>query len=283
LANAVGVYKVCVKAIDNAGNYSIISGTIEIEKIDYTYEQISANYSCANTKVGSSPIFTYNGNCSLINDNNGNWRIKFTSTGTLTVNGPMNIDIFVVGGGGGNAGGGGYTNTYTNVFLSLGSSHYVNIGNGGASGSAGGKSYFSNSSTYYANGGNAGVGGSGGSGGGRTTSETVCTDMWWNSQTGASCNAWGTNYTYGTGGSYGNSGGNGGGSGQGRTTCEFSQGSTSGCNSNVVAYGGGGSTSSSGSAGGGGASGVSGTTNTGGGGGANAAGGSGIVIIRNKR
>ena len=96
-------------------------------------------------------------------------------------------------------------------------------------------------------------------------------------------NAWGTNYTYGTGGSYGNSGGNGGGSGQGRTTCEFSQGSTSGCNSNVVAYGGGGSTSSSGSAGGGGASGVSGTTNTGGGGGANAAGGSGIVIIRNKR
>ena len=108
-----------------------------------------------------------------------------------------------------------------------------------------------------------------------------------------------------------------GGAGQGKTTCEFAQGTLSGCNSGVAAYGGGGGSGVTwetdrnynrvaGGAGGGGAgglhspieetdftlAGIDGATNTGGGGGggghaaaleyntAGGKGGSGIIIIR---
>ena len=249
------------------------------------YEDLSKNYKCKNSSVGATPYIEYSGNCTLLNDGSGNWRIKFTTSGTVKFNTSMLIDIFLVGGGGGGSdnggGGGGYTKTYKNQVISTGS-YAVNVGSGGGAGRNGGASYFKDSTTYVANGGKSGsgsYGGSGGSGGG-----AVC----------------------GAGGSYGNSGNcnnfcSGGfeagaaGSGQGTTTCEFGEGTLSGCTRGVnFAYSGGGTSgydSFNPSAGGGascnGGGCGSGKANTGGGGGgyygAATSGGSGIVIIRNKR
>ena len=279
------------------------------------------SYSCANGSIGSEPFdLTYTGNCTVIDDGDGNWRVKFLSTGvhTLTLIGEKTIDVFLVGGGGAGGGvynssstggGGGYTKTQKNLQLlsvsyelTIGAGGIVNAsgigGTGGVSkfvisesniisvdgGKGGGYSYWSSSSDYA-----YGIGGNGGSGGGGI---------------------------YGIGGSYG---GNGaflegysgtGGIGSGFTTCEFGEGTISGCDKgDDYAYaGGGGGASASGGAGGGGDGGISlgeeygwpgdygeaGVDNTGGGGGASAcgvscgqmaggAGGSGIIIIRNAR
>ena len=250
-----------------------------------TYEDLSKNYKCKNSSAGATPYIEYSGNCTLLNDGSGNWRIKFTTSGTVKFNTSMSIDIFLVGGGGGGSdnggGGGGYTKTYKSQAISTGS-YAVNVGSGGGAGSNGGASYFKDSTTYVAKGGNSGsgsYGGSGGSGGGG-----VC----------------------GAGGSYGNSGNcnnycygdfeaGAAGAGQKTTTCEFGEGTTSSCTRGTnYAYSGGGTSgfdSFNPSVGGGascnGGSCGSAKANTGGGGGGyyNAAtsGGSGIVIIRNKR
>ncbi len=250
-----------------------------------TYEDLSKNYKCKNSSAGATPYIEYSGNCTLLNDGSGNWRIKFTTSGTVKFNTSMSIDIFLVGGGGGGSdnggGGGGYTKTYKSQVISTGS-YAVNVGSGGGAGSNGGASYFKDSTTYVAKGGNSGsgsYGGSGGSGGGG-----VC----------------------GAGGSYGNSGNcnnycygdfeaGAAGAGQKTTTCEFGEGTTSSCTRGTdYAYSGGGTSgfdSFNPSVGGGascnGGSCGSAKANTGGGGGGyyNAAtsGGSGIVIIRNKR
>ena len=250
-----------------------------------TYADLSKNYKCKNSSKGTSPYIEYSGNCTLLDDGSGNWRIKFTTSGTVKFNTSMSIDIFLVGGGGGGSdnggGGGGYTKTYKSQVMSTGS-YAVNVGSGGGAGSNGGASYFKDSKTYVAKGGNSGsgsYGGSGGSGGGG-----VC----------------------GAGGSYGNSGNcnnycygdfeaGAAGSGQKTTTCEFGEGTTSSCTKGTdYAYSGGGTSgfdSFNPSVGGGascnGGSCGSAKANTGGGGGGyyNAAtsGGSGIVIIRNKR
>lgn len=250
-----------------------------------TYEDLSKNYKCKNSSAGTTPYIEYSENCTLLDDGNGNWRIKFTTNGTVKFNTGMLIDIFLVGGGGGGSdnggGGGGYTKTYKNQAISTGS-YAVNVGSGGGAGRNGGASYFKDSTTYVAKGGNSGSGSYGGSGG---------------SGGGAIC---------GAGGSYGNSGNcnnfcSGGfeagaaGSGQKTTTCEFGEGTLSGCTRGVnFAYSGGGTSgydSFNPSAGGGascnGGGCGSGKANTGGGGGgyygAATSGGSGIVIIRNKR
>ena len=250
-----------------------------------TYEDLSKNYKCKNSSAGATPYIEYSGNCTLLNDGSGNWRIKFTTSGTVKFNTSMSIDIFLVGGGGGGSdnggGGGGYTKTYKSQAISTGS-YAVNVGSGGGAGSNGGASYFKDSTTYVAKGGNSGsgsYGGSGGSGGGG-----VC----------------------GAGGSYGNSGNcnnycygdfeaGAAGAGQKTTTCEFGEGTTSSCTRGTdYVYSGGGTSgfdSFNPSVGGGascnGGSCGSAKANTGGGGGGyyNAAtsGGSGIVIIRNKR
>lgn len=250
-----------------------------------TYADLSKNYKCKNSSKGTSPYIEYSGNCTLLDDGSGNWRIKFTTSGTVKFNTSMSIDIFLVGGGGGGSdnggGGGGYTKTYKSQVMSTGS-YAVNVGSGGGAGSNGGASYFKDSKTYVAKGGNSGsgsYGGSGGSGGGG-----VC----------------------GAGGSYGNSGNcnnycygdfeaGAAGAGQKTTTCEFGEGTTSSCTKGTdYAYSGGGTSgfdSFNPSVGGGascnGGSCGSAKANTGGGGGGyyNAAtsGGSGIVIIRNKR
>ena len=106
------------------------------------------------------PKFTYTGSYQLIDDGNGNWRIKFKTSGTLTFqnlgNARKGIDVFLVGGGGGgvrytwqsngqhaDAGGGaGYTTTVKDGSVKpvKGTSYSIVIGSGGAgnSGMSGG-------------------------------------------------------------------------------------------------------------------------------------------------
>ena len=256
------------------------------------------------------PEFTYTGDYEIVNDSDepiatsqGNWKIRFLTSGTLTftaLNGAENgIDVFLVGGGGSGAngceesdgtyrstygGGGGYTKTVRGVRISTNTDYAITVGAGGASASAISQSGHNGGSTSAfgatVNGGKgavgftgsslSGSGGNGGSGGG------------------------------GFGGAGGSDGGNGSGDnvgpGQGATTREFGE-----AGGNLYSGGGGGAVNGAGGAGGGGggcptasgSNGVDGTANTGGGGGAGSrlkypythsgAGGSGIVIIRNKR
>ena len=281
-----------------------------------TYDLVANNYSCGNASAGD-PYITYTGNCKILDDGNGNWRIKLLTSGTFTSTVNMNVDAFVVGGGGGGAfhsasfhggcgGAGGYTKTYKGINIEANKGQYAQIGAGGVGGTSsigtsGGQSYFI-STNYSANGGGYGcqvggcnAGGNGGSGGG--------------------CGSYGAGSgAYpGAGGSNGGNGGSNiswctGGTGQGTTTREFGE-------SNGELYAGGGSgggwrnsglnpewsNAVAGGAGGGGAGGgdysaaKSGTPNSGGGGGGGtpayatnissngAAGGSGIVVMRNAR
>ena len=226
---------------------------------------------------------SYSGSKTVIDDGGGNWRVKFTTSGTLTfTKSPGSVDLFLVGqgAGGGNTyhqpagGGGGYTLTQSSIIPTVGTEYSIVVGStGGAIGAAG------QSTTgfgYTANGGlstSTQTGGNGGSGGGGGNATAA-----------------------GAGGSNGANGGASGGTGQGTTTKEFGESSGS-------LYGGAGgggtwtgSIASGGSGGGGnggGGSGTipaqSGTANTGGGGGGgyqstvSGTGGSGIVIIRNAR
>lgn len=237
---------------------------------------------------------------SVIDDLNGNWRIKFLTSGTFTPLVGMTIDAFLLGGGtGGNVGGtgtatnsgggggGGKTLTVSSISLTANQAYPIVIGNGGGSSGAGQSSTgfgetattgTVNASKYKGN-----AGGSGGGGGAQG---------------------------YTSGGIGGTNGGNGAagywaaGSGQGTTTREFGEGTGT-----LYAGGGGGgggpySTSPQGAAGGAGGGATGGArqggkgsnaaANTGGGGGGGGAkdgaaggaggtGGSGIVVIRNHR
>ncbi len=202
------------------------------EVLKVTYEVLSNRYDCANLAAGSkpsNPVISYSGNCSVIQDTANSdgthtWRMKLLSNGTLTVNGLIYIDAFLVGGGGGGrggrvhnnmyfsggGGGGGYTLTHKNIRLDNKTGSYsIVIGSGGAGGgysddgSAGG---VTTAFGVSAAGGGGGIygGGSGGSGGGRGNESAACS----------------------TGAKYGNSAG---GQGQGTTTCEFGEGTLSGC------------------------------------------------------
>lgn len=240
--------------------------------------------------LSNVPAFTYSGAYTLIDDGSLNWRIKFTSSGTLKFTnlgkGNGSIDIFCVGGGGsgynsgdyyGGGGGGGYTDSLKPASLAKNTSYSVTVGEAGSSSSF--------ASLCSASGGGAGggtTGGNGGSGGGGNA----------NNSTGV-----------GPGGSDGSNGGGAGpGIGQGTTTREFGE-------SGGTLYSGGGgagrlgtSGQNAGGSGGGGAGALmysgtlraassAGGVNTGGGGGGRAyfssspgsGGGSGIVVIRNHR
>ena len=232
------------------------------------------SYSCANASSGSSYVFTYTGDCTMIDDGDGNWRVKFLTNGDFISNSDFIIDVFAVGGGGNGAeggGGGGYTKTGTAQTITAKTKYSITIG---------GATQASSGFNVVANGGGSGSGsngGSGGSGGGVSD---------------------GTNGG-GKGGSDGSNGGGGNawssaGTGQGTTTREFGEET-----GDLYAGGGGGSgagvSSGAGGAGGGGngagnsATGGNGAANTGGGGGGAGAwgtpgtGGTGIVVIRNAR
>ncbi|MBN1778457.1 MAG: hypothetical protein JW811_10085 [Clostridiales bacterium] len=157
--------------------------------------------------INTLPEYTYTGASQMLDDGDGNWRIKFLTSGTFTLlDGNRAVDLFIVGGGGG--GGGGYVFNASNVPLTANTGYSVIIGAGGAgrSGSNGDGVSGGTSSGFgqSAGGGQGGTGydhdgGNGGSGGG-----------------GSDC--WG-----GGNGANGYSGGsvNVGGSGAGATTKEF--------------------------------------------------------------
>lgn len=233
----------------------------------------------------------YTGTYTIVSDGGRDWRVKFLTSGTLTLYQSLTVDLFAVGGGGAGGGssdtvgyGGAGGRTLTVTQLTLGPGEYsVTIGAGGVADSStagvpGGSSKmeFNSLALIEALGGEGGGtltdgepadGGSGGGGAGTGSTPG---------------GAGGTNGGDGTSATYS------GGTGQGTTTREF--GETAG-----TLYGGGGggktgtASGGAGGAGGGGNGGnntvasTAGTDNTGGGGGASYApsnGGSGILIMR---
>lgn len=258
---------------------------------------------------GPLPSYTYSGSHQLIDDGNGNWRLKLTTSGKLKFTSlgtaKNGIDFFMVGGGGAGSeggGGGGYCVTHKGQYIATGTEYSIVIGAGGertsstsASGSDGKAGGDSTAFGYAAAGGRPGNGSNGGAGGS------------------------GGGGMYANGGSNGSkgesrtsiSGGGSGGAGQSTVsgyaanTYEFGEVVS---NTNFLYAGGGGGgaasatyASGAGGAGGGGEGGNNsgsslhkgdghqGTDGRGGGGGGrwsnyySGRGGSGIVIIRNKR
>lgn len=233
---------------------------------------ITTDYSTA-ISFNAIPEFTYTGDYEIVNDSDepitvseGNWKIRFLTSGTLTftnLNGAEGgIDVFLVGGGAkglngtapsneyyGSGGGGGYTSTKRGISVQSNISYTITVG-----AESGNTSAF-NTTAKGASGINGGSGGAGG---------------FWNGLGGVIYG--------GQDGANGNrhSGGESlsGGTGQGTTTREFGESSgrlySTGGAANRFAN----ATENTGNGGDGGSAGVSSP---------GYAGGSGIVIIRNAR
>ena len=296
----------CILIVPVSGTWSVTS-TLDGEVTSKTASVPSSAAVVSLTFVKPLPEYTYTGSSELVRNGDGNWKIKFKTSGILifTYLPQTAIDVFLVGGGGSGGssayaggGGGGYTKTQKNVSVAVNTQYAITIGAGGERIQGTIASYGNNGNPtsafgYSASGGyggggnevavNTGGGGDGGSGG---------------SQGGASAGAGGSNggdgafsYPRENFPSYDNVQHRG--YGQGTTTREFGE------ETGDLYAGGGGGNLQQGGAGGGGkgassesyASGTNGTANTGGGGGGGSgsatyysgAGGSGIVVIRNKR
>lgn len=148
---------------------------------------ITTDYSTA-ISFNTIPEFTYTGDYEIVNDSDepitvsqGNWKIRFLTSGTLTftnLNGAEGgIDVFLVGGGGaggapggdwmGGGGGGGYTTTKRAVIVQVNVGYEIVVG--GISSNAGANGGDSSAFNQTAKGGKGGAthnGGNGGSGGG---------------------------------------------------------------------------------------------------------------------
>ena len=240
------------------------------------------------------PEFTYTGQYEFIDDGDGNWRLKFLTSGTFVLLRPseLQIDVFLVGGGGGAilaGGGGGYTATYRGFFLQKGIEYPIVVGARGLGSSNldeatnGGNttafSYTANGghATGYTNGGNGGSGG-GGSASGPSDVKTYGGDGGSNGGNGVAGRKSGYDGYAGPGGT-----------GQGTTTREFGE-DTEDLYSGGGAGGAGKGAGTAGAGGGGksgrGTPGSNATYYGGGGGGGYIGGGNGyqgIVIIRNAR
>ena len=191
---------------------------------------------------GGIPNYTYTGTSVPFDDGDEDWRIKFLTSGLLTMDRNINTDIFMVGGGasGGQlssgsstralgGGGGGYTRTET-LMLQGSHSYWIEIGAGGVVGATAAEAIYaqpggateirdgsqSGTAIYSVSGGDktnvTSIGGKGGSGGGAGGSGD------WNSSgeyggAGGSDGANGSN----------DSGSHTGGIGQGTTTREFGE------------------------------------------------------------
>ena len=233
------------------------------------------------------PEFSYSGTYQLIDDGDGNWRIKFLTSGVLRfIKIFTAIDVFLVGGGGGGAtcfydgslliayggSGGGYTETHKAVKVEAGVDYLITIGDGGA---------VSSKYTNHRGGSTSGFGvdAEGGYPGGYSGS-AAASNL---NPKGGNGGSGGADYiTYppqGYEGGYdgSNGGGTDGGIGQGSTTAEFGE-------AGQTVYSTGGSTSDTGK--GTTAQNPNGAANTGDGGtsrGSSSVGGSGILVIRNAR
>lgn len=148
---------------------------------------ITTDYSTA-ISFNTIPEFTYTGDYEIVNDSDepitvsqGNWKIRFLTSGTLTftnLNGAEGgIDVFLVGGGGaggaakgdwmGGGGGGGYTITKRAVIVQVNMGYKIVVG--GISSNAGANGGDSSAFNQTAKGGKGGAthnGDNGGSGGG---------------------------------------------------------------------------------------------------------------------
>ena len=118
------------------------------------------------TPTPSGP-FSFTGEYLYIDDGDGDWRVKFLTSGTLTPNENLTVDIFAVGGGSGGrsgkytygpvyyngaevgytyehhsggGGAGGYTATVTDKLLQAGQTYLVVVGEGGKVNQDGGES-----------------------------------------------------------------------------------------------------------------------------------------------
>lgn len=155
------------------------------------------SYKCANISKGLEPYaMNYTGNCEIIPDGQWDYRIRFLTSGKLTLNQDFLVDLMLVGGGGGGSGGYGINNDNRfeqkvpgggggaggHVFVKnsekLEKNHEYNIviGQGGTggeggpnykAGGTGGKTKFEYDSknSYYALGGEGGAKGGAGGGG----------------------------------------------------------------------------------------------------------------------
>lgn len=262
---------------------------------------ITTDYSTA-ISFNTIPEFTYTGDYEIVNDSDepitvsqGNWKIRFLTSGTLTftnLNGAENgIDVFLVGGGGGacgttsdaGGGGGGYTKTVRAVQVLAGVAYQIVVGAGGKPTKGGGTSSAFNESVE----------------GGKSHSTTTVNGA--DGGSGGGARGDGDMGVGGRGGSDGSDGFRGEGNsatvgkGQKTTTREFGESANKLYSGGGAGGSTGGAAAVAGGAGGGGNGGADdgvdtaatpGKTNTGGGGGGGykpAAGGSGIVIARNAR
>lgn len=230
--------------------------------------------------------FEYTGQYTEIDDGQGNWRVKFLTSGTLTVKSKVTVDVFLVGAGGGcytsgssgSGGGGGYTKTVRKLTLEAGD-YIITVGEGVVSADGSNTTAFNNTAHGGKAGTQYGAGGAGGSGGGSYISSDSAPF-----------------FPAGSGGSDGSNGTGStdypGGVGQGTTTREFGEsGGELYSGGGAGSYpSGGGEPGTPGAGGGGsgrnhGVAATNGVANTGGGGGGggNTSGGSGVVITRNAR
>ena len=239
----------------------------------------------------SAPKFTYTGTYEYIDDGNGNWRIKFLTSGVFTPLKDMVIEVFLVGAGAGggktltitgstpgasSGGGGGFTKTVRSVILTKDTAYEIVVGVGGAPEVDGGSTSAFNATVSGGKKGDSitgdskGVaGGAGGSGGGGANTSVGSGQ---GAASGGTAGSDGSSVTSGSGGT-----------GQGTTTREFGE-----ATGDLYSGGGGGASKSiigtrtaPGGDGGGAPGGESAADNTGGGGGGNDGyGGSGIVVIR---
>lgn len=244
------------------------------------------------------PEFTYTGTYNAIEEGNGNWNIRFLTSGTLSFKklkgAAKGIEIFAVGGGaagratytsgsnqfGGWGGAGGKTacsktNNPEGIFPTENVDYSITIGSGGANSNGAGKATVVNIvRVLTAEGGSdqSNGTGAGGNGAGRTYSAST----YRNSQPGgAGVLAFGDSsfdsILYGPGGGGGCSSADGG-------TAAGSIGGKTGGGSGSMTAGVAGGSAAANSGGGGGGGGFTASKTTAGG-----AGGSGIVIIRNVR
>ena len=117
-----------------------------------SFSQMATNINQIKTGINGVHVygtgFTYTGNYQIISeDDSGNWKIKFLTSGTFTAMNDVLIDIFAVGGGGsgglsmdgssnsslaaGSGGGSGYTKTSKNILAVKNTSYSIVISDGG--------------------------------------------------------------------------------------------------------------------------------------------------------
>lgn len=238
---------------------------------------------------GAMPQFTYTGEYTSLSDSGG-WKIKFLTSGILSMLSTAKVDVFLVGGGGngsnystqergsdsggalvyfyryGGGGGSGYTLMQKNIRLLAGAHYNIQVGESGEdsyiqpqTANEWEVSAYTASHGFNGNNGGAHEGGNGGSGGAEPYFYATYSN--------------GSYYSGSKGRQGANDGGSitgGGGTGQGTTTREFGEPS-----GELYAHGGGNSYHSTAV--------ITPNTGNGGSGGSGGAGASGIVIIRNAR